>query len=234
MSLKIKWIMLKSKKSIDELYSLIKSSPYDKTSESGFIRHSFIEGTKVSATYVECKKYLSEVQDPFGDVIEQEIVNYYYIEFCIEMVAKGIYLISIFNPPQSVRNLITFLSEKLNYEVSFSSLSVDVNKFLSFVISSSNATSVKVEKLKVSGLILNRNSKASIEIVSSSDASQDILHFIENKSYTMDRVKAIALNSGNVIKFELSKSGNVTVQENFADLFENIIKSYLKVNHFNM
>jgi hypothetical protein len=221
---------LKTQKSLEDIYLLLKQSPYKESRQSGFVGISISKDNRISATYTECKKTYTEVHDPFGNITEQEFVAYTYLDFSIEHLKDGLLLLSVYAPPQSLKSLTSKLGEILNYAVAISSLKLEINSFLSIFKNKYHATSIQVEKLKISGLVLNKSSKANIEITSSSDASNEIANFTQNRHHTLDKVRAIALHSGEAIKFELSKTGSITLQEDYNPLFTKIIKDYISEN----
>ncbi|AIW15089.1 MULTISPECIES: hypothetical protein [Vibrio oreintalis group] len=226
MTVKIKWLTIKTPKSLDDIYLLLTQYPYSESESLGFVGVGNNDG-RIEATFTECKKTYSEIEDPFGNITEQELVSYSYFDFCIESLADGLVLLSVYAPPKSLKPLTRKLGEIFDFNAVVSGLKLDIDLFLRVFKDQHNATSIQIEKLKMSGLVLNNSSKANIEITSSSDASKEISNFTEGKHYTLDRVRALALHHGSAIKFELSKAGSLAIRDQYIQMFTSILKDYM-------
>lgn len=217
MARRIKLIRMKSSLDIEELSVFFNKKTFTTNSSYGFLDVK-ISHLKLHATYVEKESMLQEFVDPLGEVYEQTLITYNKFEFTIEPLTNGVLLLAITNPPRTIRNFIDKISSGFNYLVTFSAVELSIKKLLTTMHDNESISLVRVKRIKVSGVKLNDNSIAYIEIVSKNNALDDLADYTKNTQHTIDKVTGSMLMNGTNMTFEVTKSGLVNVSDDECSL----------------
>lgn len=223
---RIKWNKVVINLDLDDVIELLNLYRYDELNGNGFI-NIFKSGYSVSAVYSEVSKQLVEREDPFGNVLVDEINDYNYVEFSLKVIDKNKYLMTFINSPKSAKSFINYFSEILNFSFSISPVDIDIIDYISLLKENENVNSLSMKKLKISSVIVNENSKANVEIISKSNALKDIESLLGNKKYVLDRLKVSAIINDYTVNFEISKSGALLTNEDHVYMFACIMEKYL-------
>ncbi len=225
---KIKWMIAETPKSLSEITELLQKSPYDDDKKSGFLNLKFTGPNRITAMFSECKQTTAREMDPFGNMTKQQIISYSYINFSVDEVAKNILLISIFSTNTPTTTFCNRLGELLGKPITSNQFQIDLPVFLQIFKECCHITSVKIEKLKISDLMFNQNSRATIEMTSNRDAYEDIVCLTHNRHYQLDWVKAKAIYHNCPICFEIGKSARAQFDDQHTGLFISLIKEYCR------
>ncbi|HBM7607741.1 TPA: hypothetical protein LZ300_004894, partial [Enterobacter hormaechei subsp. xiangfangensis] len=109
MTRRVKLIRIKTKKNLHDFVDLFRMKIFSVDSEYGFLEVENYRG-EIRSTYVEMEKIHQDYLDPLGERYEQTLINYNIFEFSISPMEKDIYLLSIINPPKSIKKFIDRLS----------------------------------------------------------------------------------------------------------------------------
>ena len=163
MTKRIKLLRVKTCLKIEMLHDYFYRTKFAPGSNYGFLNSELLN-KQIHATYVEMESSHQEFTDPLGEVYEQTLITYNTFKFTIEPLTNSILIMSIVEPPRTIKNFINIISKDLNYLVAFSSASISINDLLNSLYDNKEISLIKIKKLKVSGMKLNDSSLASIEI----------------------------------------------------------------------
>lgn len=206
MAKRIKLIRMKTGLNIEDLYSYFQKTQFLTESSYGFLNFE-LDKLKIYSTYVEKESMYQEFTDPLGEIYEQTLITYNTFDFTVEPLSNNVLLLSIINPPRTIKNFIDKISSDLNYLVTFSSVEISINKLLEQLPSNNSISLLRVKKLKVSGVKLNDSSMASIEITSKENAIHDLSDYTKNARYVIDKIKGSMFIENNNMNFEIAKTG---------------------------
>ncbi|HCM6457409.1 TPA: hypothetical protein N3001_002953 [Klebsiella aerogenes] len=215
MTRRVKFIRIKTKKNLNDFVDFFRLKNFSVDSEYGFLDIDY-QNNEIKTTYVEMERIHQDYLDPLGERYEQTFINYNIFEFSIITMEKDIHLLSIINPPKSIKKFIDRLSSSFSYEVTFSMVELRLNEIINRLTINENIRLLKINKLKASGLKLNDTSTACIDIVSKGNAVQEIDDYAKGSMYTIDKIKGQMYFNDQKVSFEMSKSGLLSVNnENF-------------------
>lgn len=229
---RIKWNQIKIKKSLKQIEELLACNPYGPQSERGFVDIK-VEDEILRATFSEQYNRSIEIVDPFGGVLKQEIIDYNHIKFMLSPLKRSHYLLSVINPPKTIKSFVDFMQEITDFSIYFSTLNIDINVFIETLKRTRHVTLLKAGRVKASGITVNDNSKASIELVSKANALNDIETLTASRKYSLDKIKASAHIDDKVVSFELSKSGSISISEEYSEIASTSILNYIKESYEN-
>ncbi|MFQ6289580.1 hypothetical protein ACLMO3_04270 [Yersinia enterocolitica] len=220
--IRVKWSRLKSDLTLAEIASHIRNKMYSEVAGYGYSNFKNNNNT-ISATYTEEKVNLQTSVDPLGNESEQEFVSYESIEFSISKLTKRLYLLSVYNPPKSIRALTERLCIDSDYKVGFSSIDIRLAEYIKMLGERYKMNLINIKKAKISSLVINENANASIEITSKKNALEDIKTIVNEKAYILDKIKASGHLLDSTYEFEISKSGALCTSEVVVDYFTETI-----------
>lgn len=219
MTRRVKLIRIKTRKALNDFHELFRLKIFSMKSEYGFLDVNF-RPDEIKSKYVEMEKIHQDYVDPLGERYEQIIVNYNIFEFSITIIDKGMFLLSICNPPKSIKKFLDRLSSSFEYEVTFSMVELHLNEIVHKLLSNENIQLLKINKLKASGLKLNDSSTACIDITSQGNAIAEVEDYAKGSKYIIDKVKGQMFYNDQRISFEMSKSGLISVNDEEFDIDE--------------
>lgn len=223
---RIKWYRLKTKFSLNELTDLLNSNAYSDVRTLGFVNIEKDFDT-ITAVFTEFNKKVIELEDPFGNLVTNEIKDFNYIDFSLRLIEDDLYVLSFIEAPKSIKSFINYLSSILEFHLTISQLEIDILKFIEMFKVHHSVNKIDTNKIRLTGVIVNENSKASIELISKTNALDDIDSLINNRNYRLEKIRSVCFVSDEKIKFELSRSGSLSVDEHSRRLFDDILKLYL-------
>lgn len=223
---RIKWYKVKTKFTLSELADLLTSNAYSDTRAVGFVNVEH-DIDIISAIFTEFNKQIIELEDPFGNLVTNEIQNFNYVDFSLRLIEDGFYLLSFIEPPKSLKSFINYLSLILDFKITVSQLEIDILKFIETFKSCYSIYKLDTNKIRLTGVLVNENSKAIIELTSKANALDDIESLINSRNYRLDKIRTTCFVSGEKIKFELSRSGALSVEAHNRELFDETLKVYL-------
>lgn len=224
--IRVKWNRLKSNLTLGDIASYVKSNKYSEELGYGYSDIE-ISDDFFSATYTETKINTQTSIDPLGNENEQEFISYESIDFSISKLTGRLYLLSIYNPPKSIKSLTGRLSTDSGYRIGFSVVDIKLSEYFKELSEKHDFNIVKIKRIKISSLIVNENSKASIDITSKNNALEDIKEIINDKNYSLDKVKASGFIFGGIHEFEISKSGALCTSNSLVEYFTSTISNYI-------
>lgn len=224
--IRVKWNRLKSNLTLDEIASHIKNNEYSENTGYGYSDYK-INKEVISAKYTEARINIQTSVDPLGNEREQEFITYESIEFSISKLTNRLYLLSLYNPPKSIRTLTDRLSMDSDYKIGFSLVDIRLPEYIKALHEKHEMNLINIKKAKISSLVINENAKASIEITSKKNALEDIKSMIHEKTYSLDKIKASGHHLGATYEFEISKNGTLCATEEIIGYFTDTIINHI-------
>jgi hypothetical protein len=215
---RVKWMRVKTELKLNDLYEYFLSKSFNEENGYGFFDVNSNDSC-VEAVYVEKESVSLQYTDPFGEDFEQTVISFNQFNFRIEMMGKDIFLLSVTNPPKSIKKFLDRISSRFDYAVTFSLINLDISKILSFLERNVAVTLFKVGRVKVSGLRFTDDSTGCIELVSKGNAMSDLADNVNEKKFVIDKVKATYVINNKRVNFEVSKSGLLSTDGDEEDIF---------------
>ncbi|MCS3460168.1 hypothetical protein [Aeromonas sp. BIGb0445] len=206
MDKRIKLFRMKTVITVEDLYLYFQRNNFSNESTYGFLNLELDNG-KINSTYVEKESTYQEFTDPLGEVYEQTLITYSTFDFTVEPLSNSILILSITNPPRSIRSFVDKISRDLDYLVTFSPIEISIKKLLEDLPSNKKISLLRVKKLRVSGVKLNDSSMATIEITSKENAIHDLSDYTKNARYVIDKIKGSMFIDNDSMSFEITKTG---------------------------
>lgn len=223
--MKTKWLEVELPINLVELYELLKCSPYsDKVSRGYDILE--LSDDKISGKYIEKNIQVETVVTPFGGSNEIEITRYLVVDFYFVHLCLNKYLLIIDTPPRSLRSFIDSLYDLIGYGFFVSPLSFDLKLMLTILKESLKPVSIRLKKVKVSGVQISEKTSATIDLTSRGDPISDLDNLFALSKITLERIKGSLIRAGKSTEIEISKNGSFIYSENFHEELLPIIKIY--------
>lgn len=203
---KNKWSRLRTSLSLQELSLHLKEKEIDNNGNG----YSEIEIAEDFCTAIYNERISNSIRskDYYGNDFEQEVIEFYSVRFSIVPIVSNHYILSLSNPPKSLKPFVDFLSEGLNYKIGISSFQLNVGRFLEDISSAKEVSLIKVKKAKVNSVVISDHAKATIEVTSKYNAIDDIFLLLAGKEFFIDKLQLSCLIDGSQNEIEISKVGS--------------------------
>lgn len=222
---KIKWSRIRTSLSLKDIAGHFKKNLVGE-SDKGY--------SEIELGYEYCSATYNERMirniisiDYNGNEFEQEVYEFYSVKFTILHLINNKFILSLSSPPKTLKPFIDSLSLGLNYDFGISSIDFDITKFLHDFSTNKKVTLLKVKKIKANSVVLSETAKATIEVTSKDDALHDISLLLNNREFSIDRIKISCLIDEKRSEFEISKTGSFTSPSDSVDLIAEILHSQI-------
>ena len=169
------------------------------------------------------------VIDPFGDEILNSVRRYSIFDFQITPLKKYNFLIRINNPPRSLKNFITTLSDVFGFGFSVEPLEIDILAMIKHLRDLSSVSSWSVKKVRMSHVRLSDSSFAKVEVVSDVDAYNDFRKHMSVKGAVLERATIAPKMSNLFGDIEFVSTGVVICDTNALEELSPILQSYFQL-----
>lgn len=224
---RLKLLLISSKINLLDILSKLRKqsdADYDFT----FHSVSFNDLGIIHATYSEKVELSDETYDQFGNVIDEiSYVTYRNITFHIESIGRKDLLMVIYNPPKSIRSFLDSFVRLFEFQVGFSNPEINLRKFKDAIEREYKTKLQGTGKVKVSRVVIDEVAKATIEITSIKDAFEALDKLVEGREYKLDRISSSIHVERYTIDFELSKTCNLRIRDEYLDYVLPSIKETL-------
>ncbi|EOC1346525.1 hypothetical protein ACI093_001578 [Cronobacter turicensis] len=202
---KIKWSRVRTSLSLEDLSRYLKNGSVNESGRG----YSDVEVGNGFCTAVYNERIHNSIVslDYYGNEFEQEVIEFYSVRFEIIHLVGNAFVLSLINPPKTLKPFIDFLTEGLNYKVGISGVELDVRLFLEQLASNEQVSLLKVKKVKVNSVIISDAAKATIEMTSSKNAIDELSILLGQKDFSVDKIKISCLINNSQTEMELSKNG---------------------------
>lgn len=213
---------LKCRVSPDVIFNFIKNTPYSNEAGAGFTKVE-LSHDGITATFNKKVIVFDPVLDPFGEMIEFERVVFEQVCFSIKVINGALCLLTLYNPPKSVRSFIDYLSGADGVSVAFGNVSLDINHFMHIIRNDFGFKVFGISKVKISNLPVAEKTKAMLELSSTGDALNDLKHFIGNEKFQLDKIKVVGVLNSLRSSFELSSVASAVIPNEFYTTFNEAV-----------
>ncbi|USE36853.1 hypothetical protein [Endozoicomonas sp. SCSIO W0465] len=114
----------------------------------------------------------------------------------------------------------------IGFGVFVSPLKLDLKLLLSMIKKSLKPVSVRLKKIKVSGVQISEKTSATIDLTSIGNPISDLDSSFDLSKTTLERMKGTLIRGGISTEIELSKNGSFMYSDNFHEELLPIIKDY--------
>lgn len=224
---KIKLASLSWLGSAGDMFEIFRENFYSREKNLGFdslehradlIRSRFVEHVLDTYSYT----------DPFGEDVISEISRYVFIDFSIYEIASGHFLVSILNPPKSVKNLIKFLGVILGGDFSIKNVNINLLLFVDLLKAERTVDEVQIRRLRLMPVTLGKNTVGKIDAMSSSDVTKDMEIFFPNQVKNITYVLVNIYYDMQNVKIEISKTATFSGEDEIVDSCVDIIIQLMK------
>ena len=223
--IKTKWLEVELPINLVELYDLLRSSPYSDRVTRGYDILEILDD-KISGKYIEKNVQVETVVTPFGSSNEIEITRYIVVDFHFVHLYFNKYLLIIDTPPRSLRSFVDSLYDLIGYGFFVSLLSFDLKLMLTILKESLKPVTIKLKKVKVSGIQISEKTSATIVLNSRGDPISDLDNLFGLSKITLERINGSLIRAGKSSEIEISKNGSFIYSESFHEELLPIVKIY--------
>ncbi|WP_336938101.1 hypothetical protein [Acinetobacter modestus] len=178
--------------------------------KNGFQTISFDE-KHFSGTFFDKNIYRNEI---IGIDNEKKEIYYEYfniINFTFLLEDKNTYLV-LSNPPRSIRSLLEFFANEKTFNLNINTIELNLEKFSNCFI---NEFYFQILKVKFTNIHISKESIATIDIISSSNALTDFKDVFTSPSFKFKKIKFSYDNNHEKIIIEATNNGAISITENF-------------------
>lgn len=203
-------------------YGII-SNEFLKKSIYGFRIHSRRENY-LYASYIEKKKLVEKITDPFGVVTEFKRITYQQIDFQIKKEPPQII---IFNPGNSYRKLINQIAQLADYSIAIENKSIDLIGWGKFIFK--YGLKGRISNVYIDKIIYNNYTIGKLFLSSSKDIEKMINLLMGEKKHLIKKIKINFTDIKNFASVELYSNGRIAfpleVENKYFDIFYEIFNN---------
>lgn len=232
--IKYKWFSVSLDTNIfSDIVSGMMKKEFSPSSNSGF-RLEYARKDNLKARYIIKNLIQNQYEDPFGNIVVNDIVTYDVFDFKLSLDFPNIILL---NPPRNIRPFFFALSETSNFKVAIQPLMLDLNNWLESI--ETLIGKVLVIKLQGSGLSLSAKTSAQVLISGTEDVRVYWGSIFPTTIPSIDKAKIRISSDGHITDCELTKQGSAILtktqnnQENILSLLTESLTNAYKVNMDN-
>jgi hypothetical protein len=213
--------------SLSEFINRLNDNLFTYESISGF---DLIDVDKKSlhARFIQKLPFENVVIDPFGEETKYTGVNFQIVEFVIYQIENNIYALKLMAPPRSIKPFINAIYSLCGFGVTLSDLEVDVFLFIGLLKEKLSPHSIKINKVKVSGLKVGEQSTANMELTSPNDALEDFLSTYITSTVNIKMAKIQIQQTELSGCIEITQSCMINIDESLEDLVSNLIAVFIR------
>lgn len=202
---KIKWIILNSRFSLNEMIEKLMSDPFTEEKGKGFIfdksRDSHFHGRFIEKIISEDK-----VSSLYGDITTIERVDYRTTSFTVDKRFSPVVLVD--NPPRTLKPFAQALVKNLGLGVSLEQIEVD--PFIWYTKLAENLA-LKIVQLDVSQIQVSEFALAKMQITSTNDLKKYFVDELSSKTLRLDRLTCSIHSLEHTGKLKLFRNGMVQI-----------------------
>lgn len=218
---KVRWLQSEFPVPFDEVSSVISKNKYNDSIGNGFIL-SKKNQSALKGRFVEKRVDKVVTIDPFGSEIESTEVTYYTCRF--ELSSKN-NLITIFEPPRTLRSFMSKMHELFGLGVVIAELKVKPLHWLDEI--KSDFDKVTVKHISAFGMRVPPNGLAKLSVSGKADIRQEFNSLVGSNFHSIDCVKFECRFQDVFYSVELNKTGSLKIKNNPPDDMLELCKCYL-------
>ncbi|WP_440811010.1 hypothetical protein ACTACJ_13675 [Pseudomonas syringae] len=223
--LKIKFLRINLPEGLEASYRKLINSPFERDGQSGFEGTAFLTN-HIEAKFIERTVTKERITDPFGDT--REIISTRYITTDIAIFSSnGTYVLILRNPSRSVNTLIKKLSFIIGNSFYAALINIDIEKLGSYLNDKHKALGLSATKVLASNLILDNQSTANIELLSSSNALSSLKTHFPSQDIQIERARFSLIDHGKKSQLEVKTTGTFSITGHKTKLLEDIAVNFI-------
>jgi hypothetical protein len=223
--LKIKFLRINLPDGLEISYKKLINSPFERDGQNGF------EGTVFSTDHVEAKFIeqtvtKEQITDPFGET--QEIISTRYITTDLGISSfNGTYILILRNPSRSVNTLIKKMSSVLGNNFYAALINIDIEKLGHYLDHQHKDLGLSATKVLASNLILDNQSTANVELLSSSNALTGLKTHFPSQGVVIERARFSLIDHGKKSQLEVKTTGTFSITGHKTKLLEDVATNFI-------
>lgn len=194
----------------------LSDSSYDSFKGKGFELFEY-DDQSLRARFIKKVVYKEFVVDPYGGEEEIETVRFEECGFSIFSCNDEGFLLVVYNPPRTLKPLISSLSDIARSGFYVSSIEVDISKFLDDLKEADGYDVNSIDRLQVKKVVVNESSRADIVFTSAKNAFEDAEAFLGGKRFHVGKIRMqlhVGYNRG---RLEVSSSASIGCSDKLFD-----------------
>lgn len=217
---KVKWLKINCNLSINEITKLLLQNTFDENKNDGYIfdkiRNNIIEGQFIEKYFVLDKYY--NFLDNYKEV---QKIEYKTTKFTICL--EKILILTIFNPPRSIKPFLLSLIKQLGIGTSIEEILINP---LTWAEDAFSSISMEITQIDISNIMLNHFTSAKMYITGNQDLRSHY-HSSFSQNSIIDRISLIIMSLELKGKIKLFKTGMAHIDSNNNDSFIDMLKTSL-------
>ncbi|MDA5480240.1 hypothetical protein PGS49_06150 [Yersinia intermedia] len=224
---KIKWILLNTDFSLEEIVKYLSSDSFTEKKGRGFtfnkIRKSYLHGRFIEKLMLEDK-----IPTLYGDDTTIQRVEYRIVDFEIE--GAHLPIISITNPPRTLKPFSNSLVKNLGLGISIEEININLFQWCEVI---EENLSLKINKIEASQIKVAEFALAKMQISSSQDLKKYYCDNLENKNPKIDRLSCEIMTPYFGGRIKLYKNGMAQIEtKNDRELSNILFESMMRIVSF--
>lgn len=203
---KVKYIKITLKLQMHELYGVFSKFPYNNETGLGVEVFTYDKG-HLDAKFTERLVFKEHIVDPYGNSEEIETIRFLSFGFCVFSLGKDVCLLSVNSPPRSLKSFVRFLSEIAGRGFSISNIGIDVSDFFRALSERDEFKVENIDQIKIKDVFISKSSRADVSVFSSQDAYSDAKEFLNNKKFSIGKVRMRIRSEQSRGQLEISSTG---------------------------
>jgi len=225
-----KWLKIEISSTHKKLVDSIRATRFDDQTGYGFDL-SFRDGKNISAKFIEKIASVEVVTDPYGVSTRIETTRYSSIDFQLHAFSLDDitgYFMEINSPPRSLRTFISALSKCVS-DLTVSEVEIPVLEVFRLLRKSS--MSARLTRIKASQMKLTKESVATVDVISISNALADLKSFFPDSEMLIDKIRVERPFGAMPHAMEITRTGLISTDSDYADTASRFIHDILTVHY---
>ena len=222
---KIKFLRINLPEGLENSYKKMINSPFERDGQNGFEAVAFSDN-HIELKFIEQTVTKEQVTDPFGDTREIISTRYLTIDLAIYS-ANETYILILRNPPRSVNTLIKKMSAVIGNSFYAALITINIEDFGSYLDTDHSNLGLLANKVLASNLILDIHSTANIELLSSSNALEDLKIHFSSPDVRIERARFSLTDHGKKSQLEVKATGTVGITGAKTKFLEEIVINFI-------
>lgn len=227
---KIKFLRINLPEGLEHSYQKMINSPFERNGQNGFEGVAFSEN-HIEVKFIEQTVTKEKVTDPFGDTREIISTRYLTIDLAIYS-ANETYILILRNPPRSVNTLIKKMSAVIGNSFYAALVTINIEDFGSYLDNEHSKLGLLATKVLASNLILDTHSTANIELLSSSNALEDLKSHFSSPDVRIERARFSLTDHGRKSQLEVKATGTVSITGAKTQFLEEVVINFIRSHYY--
>jgi hypothetical protein len=221
-----KWLRVSIAVSVVDLLAAVISNQYARGMVRGFDLGE-VTRTKAAGRFIEQITQTTTYLDPFGEYVENTFTYHKIFSFELIFVRDESWLLRIDNPPRSLKSFVNFLTDICANKFSVEAIQLPILGFLSHPRVEKLLSSLRVNRVMVSGINFGPETYAKADIRSTADALREVVNYYSSQYYVVDKIFGTLIFEECVCEVEISRLAVISSSHDLLDELNPICVDYL-------